>query len=287
MSGCSVKIDSEEASWSTGTEDRGRQPRRTVRRSRAAISRCRRSIRCRTCVRRCACCSSRWACEVEVHHHEVAGAGQCEIGTKFDPLVQRADWLQILKYVVHNVARQLRQDGDLHAEAGRRRQRFGHARAPVDLEGRARTCSPATATPACRTSRCTTSAASSSTRKRSTRSRTPGPTRYKRLVPGFEAPVNLAYSARNRSASIRIPHVPNPEGPPHRGALPGSDRQSVPRIRRDADGRPGRRAEQDPSGRPDRQEPVRPAAGRGREDSRPCAVARRGAGEPGARIASS
>ncbi|HET7135794.1 MAG TPA: glutamine synthetase beta-grasp domain-containing protein, partial [Casimicrobiaceae bacterium] len=38
---------------------------------------------------------------VEVHHHEVANAGQCEIGTRFAPLVQRADWLQILKYCVH------------------------------------------------------------------------------------------------------------------------------------------------------------------------------------------
>ena len=41
---------------------------------------------------------------VEVHHHEVANAGQCEIGTKFAPLVQRADWLQMPKYVIHNVA---------------------------------------------------------------------------------------------------------------------------------------------------------------------------------------
>ena len=49
---------------------------------------------------------------------------------------KRADWLQILKYAVHNVAHALRQDGDVHAEAHRRRQRLGHARAPVDLEGR-------------------------------------------------------------------------------------------------------------------------------------------------------
>jgi glutamine synthetase len=56
---------------------------------------------------------------VEVHHHEVATAGQNEIGTKFAPLVQRGDWMMRLKYAVHNTRRKARQDGDVHAEARR------------------------------------------------------------------------------------------------------------------------------------------------------------------------
>ena len=146
---------------------------------------------------------------VEVHHHEVATAGQAEIGTKFKTLVTKADELLTLKYCAMNVAQgygktvtfmpkplvgdngngmhvhqSLGMDGQnlftgdkygglsdlaLHYIAGI----FKHARALNAF----------------------TNASTNS---------------YKRLVPGFEAPVLLAYSARNRSASCRIPWVPDP-----------------------------------------------------------------------------
>ena len=150
--------------------------------------------------------------EVEVHHHEVAAAGQCEIGTKFAPLVQRADWLQILKYARAQHRARLWQDGDVHAEAHRRRQRLGHARASVDLARAARTCSPATATRVCPNMALYYIGGIIKHAKALNAITNPGTNSYKRLVPGFEAPINLAYSARNRSAACRIPYVSNPKG---------------------------------------------------------------------------
>ena len=142
----------------------------------------------------------------------------------------------------------------------------------------ARTSSPATATRACRISRSTTSAASSSTRRRSTRSPTRAPTRTSAWCPGFEAPINLAYSARNRSASCRIPFVSSPKGRRVEVRFPDPTANPYLALRRAADGGPGRRAEQDPPRRPARQEPLRPRAGRGREGAAPVRLARRGAG---------
>ena len=143
---------------------------------------------------------------VECQHHEVATAGQCEIDMKFDTLLAMADNLMKYKYVVKNVATQERQDGDLHAQAALRRQRLGHALPPVDLERRASPCSPTPpAMPACR--RCASWYIGGLLKHAPAILAFAAPTTnsYRRLVPGYEAPVNLAWSLRNRSAACRIP----------------------------------------------------------------------------------
>ena len=173
---------------------------------------------------------------MEKHHHEVAPA-QHELGFKFDTLVKCADNVQIYKYAVHNVAHTYGKTATFMPKPLYRRQRLGHAHPPVDLEGRQAAVRRRSAMPTCRRWRCTTSAASSSTPRRSTPSPTRRTNSYKRLIPGFEAPVLLAYSSRNRSASCRIPYSASPEGQARRSPLPRSVGQSVPRLRGDADGR--------------------------------------------------
>ena len=240
MSGCFVQIDSEEAPWRRGQGLRGRQHRPPPAASRAATSRCRRSIRCRTSAPRCAWRSRQLGVEVEVHHHEVGGAGQCEIGTKFDTLVKRADWLQILKYIVHNVAHSYGKTATFMPKPLVGDNGSGmHVHQSVWKGGKNLFAgdgygglSRVRAVLHRRHHQARASALNAFTN--------PGPISYKRLVPGFEAPMMLAYSARNRSASMPHSVRRQPEGPPHRGALPGSDRESVPRVLGDDDGRPRR-----------------------------------------------
>jgi len=141
----------------------------------------------------------------EVHHHEVATAGQCEIDIKYDTLVSMADQLLMYKYIIKNMAKKagfvatfmpkplFADNGSgmhCHQSLWKNGQNLffdkngyamlsqtalwyiggllKHARALMAF------CAPTTNS-------------------------------YKRLVPGYEAPVNLVYSARNRSAAVRIP----------------------------------------------------------------------------------
>ncbi|GBG02058.1 glutamine synthetase [Azospira sp. I13] len=205
MSGTYVKIFSEEAAWSTAEKfDGGNAGHRPMVKGGYfpvppvdSFN----DMRAQMCLLLEAC-----GVPVEVHHHEVATAGQNEIGTVFNTLVRRADQTQILKYIVHNVAHQYGKTatfmpkpivGDngsgmhVHQSIWKDGQNLFAGNGYAGLSETALFYIGGIIKHAKALNAITN----------------PGTNSYKRLVPHYEAPVKLAYSAKNRSASIRVPFV--------------------------------------------------------------------------------
>ncbi|CAK0752522.1 glutamine synthetase [Gammaproteobacteria bacterium] len=209
ISGSFCKVDSEEASWNTERAydggNLGHRP--SVKGGYFPVP----PVDSQHDIRGAMCLAlEEMGLDVEVHHHEVATAGQNEIGIKFGTLVRKADEVQILKYVLWNVAKSYGKTvtfmpkpivGDngsgMHVHQSLAKE--GINLFTGNLYGGLSETALYYIGGIIKHARALNAITNPTTNS------------YKRLVPGFEAPVMLAYSARNRSASIRIPYVTNPK----------------------------------------------------------------------------
>jgi glutamine synthetase type I len=210
MSGSFVKIDSEEASWSTGSKLEGGNTghRPTVKGGYFPVPPVDSFQDMRS---EMSLILEALGIPVEVHHHEVAGAGQNELGTRFSTLVERADWTQTMKYVIWNVAHTYGKTATFMPKPLVGDNGSGmHVHQSVWKDGKNLFAGEGYA--GLSEFALFYIGGIIKHAKALNAITNPGTNSYKRLVPGFEAPVKLAYSARNRSASIRIPHVPSEKG---------------------------------------------------------------------------
>ncbi len=147
--------------------------------------------------------------KVEKHHHEVASA-QHELGLKFGPLTTMADHLQIYKYCIHQVAQSYGKTATFMPKPVFGDNGSGmHVHQSIWKDGKPVFAGNKYAD---LSQECLYYIGGIIKHARTLNAFTnPSTNSYKRLVPGYEAPVLLAYSARNRSASCRIPYTSNPK----------------------------------------------------------------------------